>query len=244
MNGQLLLKSRGVFKKFLDRPTGRDRKKKPRPKEVIASLRYGAVVPDEDTLLKVVGKETIDDIRAKAALERAAQIQPQVAEVVEPRWSDPTVAGILAAQEAAKRRQEKLAKKAAQLEERLREREELAIREKWLGQETKKGPNMTVSLYKSMASGTYEVVVQTNAQSLDVFIGGLSDALHAALVHEASAPNAVDNSQALIAATLKNAFPVAFSISGYKAEKVSESKLLTCGFASPDASELLAQSKT
>lgn len=103
--------------------------------------------------------------------------------------------------------------------------------------------NMTVSLYKSMASGAYEVVVQTNAQSLDIFISALADALHAALVHEASAPNAPDNSQALIAATLKNAFPVAFAISGYKAEKVSESKLLTCGFASPDSSELLAQSK-
>lgn len=32
-------------------------------------------------------------------------------------------------------------------------------------------------------------------------------------------------------------------ISGYKAEKVAESKLLTCGFAPPDASELVAQSK-
>jgi len=108
----------------------------------------------------------------------------------------------------------------------------------------KREVNMTVSLYKSMASGAMEVVVQTNAQSLDVFVGALADALHVALVHEASAPNSVDNSQALIAATLKNAFPVAFSIAGYKAEKVSESKLLTCGFASPDASELLAQSKT
>jgi len=95
---------------------------------------------------------------------------------------------------------------------------------------------VTVSLYKSTASGAQEIVVQTNAQSLDVFISGLSDALGRAL------QDVPENSAAVIAATLKNAFPIAFSIAGYKAEKVSESKLLTCGFASPDASELVAQS--
>lgn len=236
MNGQSLLKTKHVFKKFLDRPTGYQRRKKPRPAKVIQSLRYHAKVPDENTLLKIVGK---DEIRAKAALERAG-----IVDRVVPDFAEPIVADILAAEEAVKRRQEKAIRKAAQLDERMRAREELAVREKWLWQETKKGLDMTVSLYKSMASGAYEVVVQTNAQSLDVFIGALSDALHAALVHEASAPNATDNSQALIAATMKNAFPVAFAIAGYKAEKVSESKLLTCGFASPDASELLAQSKT
>lgn len=96
---------------------------------------------------------------------------------------------------------------------------------------------MTVSLYKSMASGSREIVVQTNAQSLDVFISGLAEAMTAAL--QAEPEMAVQT----IAATLKNAFPVGFAISGYKADKVSESKLLTCGFASPDASELVAQSK-
>lgn len=96
---------------------------------------------------------------------------------------------------------------------------------------------MTVSLYRSTASGTNEIVVQTNAQSLDVFISGLADALDAAL---SAHP---EHRQQTIAATLKNAFPVAFAIAGYKAEKVSESKLLTCGFASPDSSELVAQSK-
>ncbi len=239
MSGPAILKTKVVFKKPGELPYGRNRPKKPSPRKVIGALRYGVVVPSQTALLKVVGKETIDDIRARVALERAGAI-----EVGAPMPPAPTVEAVLAAQDAARRRQEKFEKKAAQLEERMRAREELALREKWLGQETMKGSNMTVSLYKSMASGTYEVVVQTNAQSLDVFIGGLSDALHAALVHEASAPNATDNSQSMISATLKNAFPVAFAIAGYKAEKVSESKLLTCGFASPDASELLAQSKT
>lgn len=96
---------------------------------------------------------------------------------------------------------------------------------------------MTVSLYKSLANGAREIVVQTNAQSLDVFIAGLSDALCAAMIAE---PELAEQT---LAQTLKNAFPVAFAISGYKADKVSESKLLTCGFASPDASELVAQSK-
>ena len=99
---------------------------------------------------------------------------------------------------------------------------------------------MTVSLYESTASGAREIVVQTNAQSLDVFINGLSDALHSALMSKASAS---ESSAWVIAATLKNAFPVAFAIAGYKAEKVSESKLLTCGVALLDASELLSQSK-
>ena len=239
MSGPAILKTKVVFRKHGELPYGRNKPKKPSAKKVIGALLYGAVVPTQTALLKVVGKDTIDDIRAKAALECAGAIKAG-----EPLPDASTVDAILSAQEAARRRQEKFEKKAAQLDEKMRAREELALREKWFGQETKKGSNMTVSLYKSMASGTYEVVVQTNAQSLDVFIGGLSDALHAALVHEASAPNATDNSQAMISATLKNAFPVAFAIAGYKAEKVSESKLLTCGFASPDASELLAQSKT
>ena len=96
---------------------------------------------------------------------------------------------------------------------------------------------MTVSLYKSTAGGSREIVVQTNAQSLDVFITGLAEALDAAVSAEPSM------AAQTISATLKNAFPVAFAIAGYKADKVSESKLLTCGFASPDASELVAQSK-
>lgn len=151
----------------------------------------------------------------------------------------PTIATALLAAENIEKKKLKLEKNAEKLEQRMQERALKELNEKW-----KEPENMTVSLYKSMASGAMEVVVQTNSQSLDVFIVALADALHAALVHEASAPNAVDTSQALISATLKNAFPVAFAISGYKAEKVSESKLLTCGFASPDASELLAQSRT
>ena len=100
-----------------------------------------------------------------------------------------------------------------------------------------KGIPMTVSLYKSTAGGTHEIVVQTNAQSLDVFISGLSDALDSAVKLEP------EHAAQTISCTLRNAIPIAFAIAGYKADKVSESKLMTCGFASPDASELVAQSK-
>lgn len=191
-----------------------------------------------DRLLRLVGAETIDDIRKRIAEQEAISIAP-------PPPPPPPRENITLAMRAAESAREKQIRKQAQLEERMRARELERMREKWVDKLTKPQQelSMTVSLYKSMASGAFEVVVQTNAQSLDVFIAALSDALHAALVHEASTPNAPDQSQALIAATLKNAFPVAFAIAGYKAEKVSESKLLTCGFASPDASELLAQSK-
>lgn len=199
-----------------------------------------------DRLLRLVGAETIDDIRKRIAEQEAISIAEQEAiSIAPPPPPPPPRENITLAMRAAESAREKQIRKQAQLEERMRARELERMREKWVDKLTKPQQelSMTVSLYKSMASGAFEVVVQTNAQSLDVFISALSDAMHAALVHEASTPNAPDQSQALIAATLKNAFPVAFAIAGYKAEKVSESKLLTCGFASPDASELLAQSK-
>lgn len=211
--------------------------KKSRKKPQVHTLGREKLVPPTE-LEKIAGVETVDAIRSRAALEDAGVIEKGA-----PLPSLPIVNAVLIAQAAQRRAQEKLAKKADELAQRMQEREAQRLREKWTDQTPTKGNGMTVSLYKSMASGAMEVVVQTNAQSIDIFIAALADALHAALVHEASAPNAVDNSQALIAATLKNAFPVAYAISGYKAEKVSESKLLTCGFASPDASELLAQSK-
>lgn len=95
---------------------------------------------------------------------------------------------------------------------------------------------MTVSLFKSTASGSSEIVVQTNAQSLDVFIASFSDALAEAIKNDSG------EVKSIMASALKNAFPIAFSLAGYKAEKVSEARLLTCGFASPDSSELVAQS--
>lgn len=145
-----------------------------------------------------------------------------------------TLAKILGKPTIDEQRAAQLAEERATIRQRLVD-EQASINEAVRLRRMKENP-MTVSLYKSTANGSREIVVQTNAQSLDVFISGLADALAIALQAE---PELAAHT---IAATLKNAFPVAFSISGYKAEKVSESKLLTCGYASPDASELVAQS--
>lgn len=98
---------------------------------------------------------------------------------------------------------------------------------------------MTVSLYTSTASGKKEIVVQTNAQSLDLYIAGLADALDSAIENMDSGSRVE-----MLSSLLRNAFPVAFSIAGYKAERVSESRMLVCGAAAPGESNLLAHSRT
>jgi hypothetical protein len=113
---------------------------------------------------------------------------------------------------------------------------EQAMRQLQSKQEVKQ---MTVSLYTSTASGKKEVVVQTNAQSLDLFIAGLADALN-----EAVSKVSPDDHAEMLASIFRNAFPVAFAIAGYKAEKVVESRTLSCGAAAPEKSSLLAHSRT
>ena len=104
---------------------------------------------------------------------------------------------------------------------------------------TKEKCEMTVSLYTSTASGKKEVVVQTNAQSLDLFIAGLADAVGAAV-----AKMPPEDHVECLSSIFRNAFPVAFAIAGYKAEKVVESRTLSCGAAAPEKSSLLAHSRT
>ena len=104
---------------------------------------------------------------------------------------------------------------------------------------TGKGTEMTVSLYASAATGKREIVVQTNAQSLELFIVGLADALDAAIDQ-----NSGQQRPEFLASLLRNAIPVAFAIAGYKAERVSETRMLSCGTAAPGESNLLAHSRT
>ena len=98
---------------------------------------------------------------------------------------------------------------------------------------------MTVSLYTSKASGKLEIVVQTNAQTLDLFTTGLADAIADAV--EKIEP---ERRAEVLGSLLRNALPVAFAIAGYKADRVSESRMLICGAAAPDSSTLLAHSRT
>ena len=176
----------------------------------------------------------------------ARQIPPHELERL--LFGKPTTDALREARLAEEREQRRLAEKvrhnnnyADQLRH-IKERQDAEAAAHY-GVNKQQGKAMTVSLYRSTASGANEIVVQTNAQSLEVFIAGLSDALAAAVSPIGDRPpTAEDQIKATIAATLKNAFPIAFAIAGYKADKVSESKLLTCGFASPDASELVASS--
>jgi hypothetical protein len=105
--------------------------------------------------------------------------------------------------------------------------------------QSQNGASMTVSLYTSNASGKTEIVVQTNAQTLDLFVSGLADALVSSL--ESMTP---DRRLELISSMLRNAFPVGFAIAGYKAERVTEARVLVCGAAAPAESSLLAHSRS
>lgn len=99
---------------------------------------------------------------------------------------------------------------------------------------------MTVSILRSGPGRDGVVVVQTNCIGLDGFITELADAMEAAQgQHEQCG---FEHPRQLFRAVLRNAFPIAFAIQGYKAERVHESKLLTCGEVPTDGLFPLAQS--
>lgn len=145
---------------------------------------------------------------------------------------------------AEKARKERLIAKgigagAAEAREHMERARKLLERQQQEAETIKGARHMTVSLYSSSATGKREVVVQTNAQSLDLFITGLADALDVAIETMGKEERAE-----MLASILRNAFPVAYAISGYKAERVSETRMLSCGAATPDAGNLLAHSRT
>lgn len=81
---------------------------------------------------------------------------------------------------------------------------------------------------------TGEFVVQTTCLDPDAFIADLSEAL-AEVVKKS-------NGDAAIAAlgVLQNAMPIAYKLSGYKAETVVEQRTLVCGKAMPTSSDIVA----
>lgn len=81
--------------------------------------------------------------------------------------------------------------------------------------------------------GSGEFVIQTTATDTDTFIAELSEALSLATA------NANDDGLTCMG-ILKNAMPIAFKLSGYKAESVSEQRTLVCGAISPNACEVVA----
>jgi hypothetical protein len=85
---------------------------------------------------------------------------------------------------------------------------------------------MAVNLYLG-GNGTPEIVVQTNCTTVDGFVRELADAIES-LASTSGLPGFTEPRHAIRSA-LANAMPIAFALAGYKAERVAESKLLTCG---------------
>lgn len=88
-----------------------------------------------------------------------------------------------------------------------------------------------VRIFKDSHTGEY--VIQTTALETDIFISELSEALH----HVVSAAN--DDGLAAMG-ILKNAMPIAYKLSGYKADTVIEQRTLVCGNMSPNNCEVVA----
>lgn len=82
-------------------------------------------------------------------------------------------------------------------------------------------------------NGSGEFVIQTTAIDTETFIAELSEAL-------AKATSKVDDDGLTCMGILKNAMPIAFKLSGYKADTVSEQRTLVCGIVSPNSCEVVA----
>lgn len=92
---------------------------------------------------------------------------------------------------------------------------------------------MSVRIFKDKSTG--EFAVQTNCLTTTAFVTELSEALASAM--------SKDNMSDMVAfGVLKSAMPIAFKLSGYKADEVSEQRTLHCGFISPHSSDCVAAS--
>lgn len=88
-----------------------------------------------------------------------------------------------------------------------------------------------VRIFRDKNSGEY--VVQTTCLDVDSFIADLSEALPQAL-------GSVKDDSALAAlGIMQNAMPIAYKLSGYKADEVVEQRTLVCGRATPASSDLV-----
>jgi hypothetical protein len=85
----------------------------------------------------------------------------------------------------------------------------------------------------SDSQGTGEFVIQTTCLDADTFIAELAEAMDAAIA------KANDNGISALG-ILKNAMPIAYKLSGYKAELVQEQRTLVCGNISPNACEVIS----
>lgn len=83
-------------------------------------------------------------------------------------------------------------------------------------------------------NGSGEYVIQTTATDTETYISELAEAMHKA------ASGAGDDGGLAMMGIMKNAMPIAFKLSGYKAETVSEQRTLVCGAISPNSCEVVS----
>jgi len=75
--------------------------------------------------------------------------------------------------------------------------------------------------------GSGEFIIQTTALDLDAYLAEFSEALAEAL------KLSKDEGDLAAFGILKNAMPIAFKLSGYRADTVNESRTLACGTIDP-----------
>lgn len=87
-----------------------------------------------------------------------------------------------------------------------------------------------------------DFVVQTTCLDAETFAAELSEALVSFSHRNAaySGEESADECALAFMGIMKNAMPIMFKLSGYKAESVSEQRTLLCGTLLPNESEVVA----
>ena len=85
----------------------------------------------------------------------------------------------------------------------------------------------------SDVNGTGDFVVQTTCLDADTFLSEFAEAFDAAVVK-------ANDGGITAMGVLRNAMPIAYKLSGYKAENVQEQRTLVCGNISPTSCEVVA----
>ena len=85
----------------------------------------------------------------------------------------------------------------------------------------------------SDVNGNGDFVVQTTCLDADTFLSEFAEAFDAAVVK-------ANDGGITAMGVLRNAMPIAYKLSGYKAENVQEQRTLVCGNISPTSCEVVA----
>ena len=95
-----------------------------------------------------------------------------------------------------------------------------------------------IQIYKNRSKGgNGEVVVVTDAPDLDTFVQTLAQCVFTVIEDQKG------DEQFAIEGLLRNSFQIAFKLSGYKAERVHEQKILQAGYSSPNDCDLIVEEK-